>query len=408
MAPSVVPILNSKCPITEIAISRGSTVGDNQGIDLRRAIIIDQHAHSFVDDFLQFEAVDLRRCFTESRTMEMLQHHVQTSLSYMDMIRQLGYLLDVSGEEQIIALRQTMTEYDYVNSLFDDVSLGAFIIDDGYSSGKAVGLQKLAQVTGRPVFRCLRIESVLEQAFVAAETFSDLEEKFVAMLRAPSDISIVAFKTILAYRGGLHFLNATKELAEQDFVDLKNAGKPGKALRIERCDLYHYLLMRAFEVARKMGVPVQIHTGLGDSDEDLVQSNPLLLKNLFENKNFASVKFVLLHCYPFVREAAHLCALYPHVYMDLSLACFLVSANIETILTEAISLAPTSKILTGTDGHTAPETHWYGAFALKRGLSSVLTNLIEKDFLDYAQAMKVAADILHGNSRQLYKLEGLA
>ena len=381
---------------------------DNQGIDLRRAIIIDQHAHSLVSDFMQFEAVDLRRCFTESRTMEMLQNHVHTSLSYMDMLRQLGYLLDVEGEEQIIALRQTMTEYDYVNSLFDDVSLGAFIIDDGYSSGKAVSLQKLSQLTGRPVFRCLRIEAVIAHAFAAAKTFAELKEKFVAMLKAEGDVPTVAFKTILAYRGGLQLLNATDELAEQDFSDLKATAGHCNSIRIERSNLYHFLLMRAFEVARELGIPVQIHTGLGDSDEDLLESNPLLLKSLFENKNFSSVKFVLLHCYPFVREAAHLAALYPNVYMDLSLACFLVSANIETMLTEAISLAPVSKILTGTDGHTAPETHWYGAFALKRGLSAVLTQLIEKDFLDCAQAMKIAADVLHGNSRQLYKLEGLA
>jgi predicted TIM-barrel fold metal-dependent hydrolase len=385
-------------------------VSDYPGIDLSRAIIIDQHAHSLVSDFLQFEAVDLRRCFTESRTMEMLQNHVQTSLSYIDMIRQLGHLLDVSGEEQIISLRQTMREYDYVNSLFDDASLGAFIIDDGYSSGKAVGLQKLSQLTGRPVFRCLRIESVLEQAFAASKTFAQLEDKFVAMLKAPSDVPTVAFKTILAYRGGLSFLNTTSDSAEQDFADLKNTstGKAGSSIRIERSNLYHYLLWRAFEVARESSLPVQIHTGLGDSDEDLLESNPLLLKSMFENKNFSSVRFVLLHCYPFVREAAHLAALYPNVYMDLSLACFLVSANIETILTEAISLAPISKILTGTDGHSAPETHWYGALALKRGLSSVLSSLIEKDFLDYSHAVKIAEDILHGNARRLYKLEGLA
>lgn len=379
-----------------------------QGIDLRRAIIIDQHAHSLVSDFMQFESVDLRRCFTESRTMEMLQNHVHTSLSYIDMLRQLGYLLDVDGEEQIIALRQTMTEYDYVNSLFDDVSLGAFIIDDGYSSGKSLSLQKLSQLTGRPVFRCLRIETVIAQAFAAAKTFSQLEEKFVAMLKTEGDVPTVAFKTIMAYRGGLQFLNANGELAEEDFSALKETAGQGNSIRIERGNLYHFLLMRAIEVAREIEVPVQIHTGLGDSDEDLLESNPLLLKSLFENKSFSSVKFVLLHCYPFVPEAAHLAAIYPNVYMDLSLACFLVSANIETMLTEAISLAPVSKILTGTDGHTAPETHWYGALSLKRGLSAVLNQLIEKDFLDYAQAMRIAADILHGNSRQLYKLEGLA
>ena len=386
-------------------------MSENPGIDLRSAIIIDQHAHFFTDEFLQFEAVDLRRCFTESRTMDMLQNHVQYSLSYMDMIRKLGFLLDVSGERQLIELRQTMREYDLVNSLFDDVSLGAFIIDDGYSSGKAMPLQKFAQLTSRPVFRCLRIESFIEQALRESFTFRELEEKFLAMLAAPSEFPAVALKTILAYRGGLRMLDTTKGEAQDDFISLKdrlqNSGDKF-GFRIERCNLHHYLVLRAFEFAGEKKLPVQIHTGLGDSDEDLLQSNPLHLRSVFENKQLSSVKFVLLHCYPFVKEAAYLSSLYSNVYMDLSLACFLVSANIESIFKDAISLAPVSKILSGTDGHTVPETYWYGALSLKRGLSKVLTKLVVEDLLDPSQSMKIAGDILHGNTRRLYKLEGLA
>ncbi len=380
-------------------------------IDLRSAIIIDQHAHSLVEDFMQFEAVDLRRCFTESRTMDMLQNHVGSSLSYMDMIRKLGDLLDVKGESQVIELRQTMKEYDYVNSLFDDVSLGAFVIDDGYSSGKAMPLSKLSQLTGRPVFRCLRIESVIEHVLSMSSTFGELEDKFMTALAAPSEVPTAALKTIMAYRGGLSLLDTTKELAQEDFAGLKQRFKSGMSktpIRIERCNLHHYLLLRAFEFAGEKKLPVQIHTGMGDSDEDLLESNPLLLRKVFENKNFSSVRFVLLHCYPYVREAAYFASLYSNVYFDLSLGCFLVSASFESSIQEAISLAPVSKLLAGTDGHTAPETHWYGALSTKRGLSSVLTKLVRDDFMDETEAMKLAGDILYGNARQLYGLEGLA
>lgn len=387
-------------------------MSDEFFLDLRSAIFIDQHAHSFVSDFMQFESLDLKRCFSESRTMEMLQNHVEYSLSYMDMMRKLGTLLDVSGEAHLIELRQTMREYDFVNSLFDDVSFGAFIIDDGYSSGRAMSLPQFAQLTSRPVFRCLRLETAIEQALAASTSFVDLENKFVALLSQPSDVPIVAFKTILAYRGGLKFLDTTKELASQDYADAK-AGKVkgtsfSKQIRIECSNLHHYLLLRAFEIAGDRSLPVQIHTGLGDSDEDLAQSNPVLLRSVFENKSLATTKFVLLHCYPFVREAAYLASLYPNVYMDLSLACFLVSAHMETIMLEALSLAPASKILAGTDGHTAPETYWYGALSFKRSLAKVLTKLLHEDMLDYSQAVKVAALILHENARSLYKLEGLA
>ena len=63
-------------------------------------------------------------------------------------------------------------------------------------------------------------------------------------------------------------------------------------------------------------LPVQVHCGFGDSDLWLARADPSLLKPVLER--FRDTRFVLLHCYPFVREAGWLAHVYGHVWFDLS------------------------------------------------------------------------------------------
>src|SRR5205814_7578670 len=65
-------------------------------------------------------------------------------------------------------------------------------------------------------------------------------------------------------------------------------------------------------------LPVQVHCGFGDPDLHLARADPSHLKPLVER--FAETPFVLLHCYPFVREAGWLAHVYRNVHFDVSLA----------------------------------------------------------------------------------------
>jgi predicted TIM-barrel fold metal-dependent hydrolase len=94
--------------------------------------------------------------------------------------------------------------------------------------------------------------------------------------------------------------------------------------------------------------------------------------------------------------------------MDLSLSINLVSSQASQMILEALSIAPSTKLLAGTDGHSCPETHWYAAMRWKLGLQSALNQLIMDGMLNPTQASEIAAQILHGNSKKLYQLEGLA
>ena len=79
-----------------------------------------------------------------------------------------------------------------------------------------------------------------------------------------------------------------------------------------------------------------------DSDLLLPLADPGWLKPVFER--FAQTPFVLLHCYPFVREAGWLAHVYANVYFDLSPTIPYVSRATE-MLREALELAPVSKLL---------------------------------------------------------------
>jgi uncharacterized protein len=143
-------------------------------------------------------------------------------------------------------------------------------------------------------------------------------------------------------------------------------------------------------------VPVQIHTGFGDPDLLLPLARPGYLKPLFER--FPETSFVLLHCYPFVREAGWLASVYPNVYLDLSLTIPHVSRP-AAVLAEAVELAPLSKLLYASDAVCAPELYLLAAVWWRDALAEVLPPLLKPGAAEAGARM-----ILRENALRLYRL----
>ena len=374
-------------------------------IDLSSIILIDHHAHSLLNDFSLLDEISFRQAFSETNSLSMLQQHVANSIHYMHMLKELGAYLDIEGEQQIVEMRSRLGKRDYLQMLFDDASIGALIVDAGFQTGNMLALDNFSQLSGRPVYQCVRIESAIEECLQAGGSFSDLQAMLFKLL-APNGPRVVALKTIAAYRGGLQIDLATADEARADFVNLQ-ADLPDavKRFRITARPVYHYLLAQAFEFAQNEKLPVQIHCGLGDADADLRESNPWCFRSILESKRFAKTNFVFLHCYPYVREAALLASLYANVYIDLSLAVSLISPQAGSLFADALSVAPSSKILVATDGHSVPETYWYASHSARRGLTSVLGFLIGSGFVDENEALTIAARLFHLNAQELYALD---
>ena len=353
------------------------------------------------------DEIGFRQSFSESRSLSVLKEHMPRSIHYMDLLDHLERIFNVRTEQDFLTFRSTQSDSHFVQMLWDDVSIGALIIDDGFSSGDAMNLDELSAVSGRPIFHCKRVEGLMETCFQNAESFADLQTTYEKELLKKAKRKPVSLKTICAYRGGLELLRPTETEASRDFDHLKKQHS-NKKMRITKGALYHFMLLKTFEMAAEAKLPVQVHTGIGDDDADLIQCNPALMQPLFRSKIYGKTTFVLLHCYPYVREAAFMCSLYGNVYMDLSLSMSLASSRAARLVGEAISVAPASKLLAGSDGHSCPESHWYGALCWKRGLTHSLFDMINAGLITHREAEEIAGLVLHDNAIKLYKLEGLA
>jgi len=107
---------------------------------------------------------------------------------------------------------------------------------------------------------------------------------------------------------------------------------------------------------------------------------------------------VLLHCYPFVREAGWLAHVYGNVYFDLSLTIPHVSRPAEMVR-QALELAPVSKLLYASDAARTPELYLLAARWWRSALAAVLA-----EELPAAQAEEAGRMVLRENARTLYAL----
>ncbi len=69
---------------------------------------------------------------------------------------------------------------------------------------------------------------------------------------------------------------------------------------------------------------------------------------------------MLLHCYPYHRQAACLANVFPHVYLDVGEALNHVGASSAAVLAEALEVAPFHKQLYSSDAYGLAELHYLG------------------------------------------------
>src|SRR5207237_273540 len=86
----------------------------------------------------------------------------------------------------------------------------------------------------------------------------------------------------------------------------------GAMRRLEDRALVELLLWDAVEATAADPLPLQVHVGFGDPDLRLGRAGPAGLAPLIER--FPATPVVLLHCYPFVREAGWMASVYANVH----------------------------------------------------------------------------------------------
>lgn len=372
-------------------------------MDLSAIPILDHHCHTLRRPGAPLEADAFRRCFVET-TDPAMAPHVPRTIFYMRMLRDVAALLGCApDEEALLALRAATPPEQHIRRLLDAGNFRALLVDTGYGPPGGYDVAALGAVAGLPVAPILRLETLMERLIAASASFAQVEEAMRAEVRAARGRGVVALKSIAAYRGGLHVAPRSFDEAAAAFPALKEAARRAGRLRLSDRAVLDYLLRAALEEAAAQELPVQFHVAFGDDDADLRSANPLELRALLTDPSFRRVPFVLLHCYPYVREAGYLAALYAHVSIDVSLAVPLTAHGCAAAFAEALELAPVSKLLFGTDAHSMPELFFAGALHGRRALAQVLERLVAEGMIGRAQAEAAAEDILWRNAARLYQ-----
>ncbi len=358
--------------------------------------LVDGHLHP---PLLSDAGQPFARFFTEAGDQELVAGHVPHSLFFRAAIDELAGLLGCAPQpEAVCAARAVLGLPSLLRLFIQDAGVEALLIDDGYPPDGAMTVEQIGEAADCAAGRVLRIETLAESVFSESTGPVDLADHLLRALdAAPPPL---ALKTIIAYRCGLQVGEPAPEAVRRAFQAemAASAGRSASGVRLTSKPLLDFLLLHVLEWAVARQIPVQMHSGYGDRDLDLIRANPALLRPLLEQPRFATLRLVLLHAsYPYTREASYLAAVYPHVYVDFSqVNPMLPHRQLTRVLEELLALAPTTKLLYGSDAWGIPDWIWLGARAGRRALAAALDGVRGAD--------GIARRILRDNARDLYGL----
>ena len=349
-------------------------------LDLTDIPVVDNHCHPVLRD-QHMDAVQFRSYFTEATDANFAQKHVAQTVYYLWMLRQLATFNCCSRtEDDVLAAHNSMNADALLERLFKAAHIDTFILDPAYPlPDECYTPARMGQLGNCRAAKMLRLETLMQQLIVMHNDFDEVIELFSADVNNIRELGYCALKSIVAYRTGLNIVEWSKDDASASFAEARAEAVHKGQLRIAHKPLIDYLLHIAFQHAAEQRVPVQFHTGYGDSDTDMRLGNPLHLRDVFERRDYQTMPIVLLHeSYPYSQLGAYLAAIYPHVYFDLSYTIpFVDKLEMLAFTRQALSVAPASKQMFSSDGINVQDMHWAGTLRGRSVLAPVLQDMID-------------------------------
>lgn len=297
--------------------------------------------------------------------------------------------------------RAALGRSEVTRRMLSGSGLDTLIVDIGFRPDELLDPASLGHAAGAAVHEVVRVEGVAEELARAGIPARQFASSFRDLLQARS-ANAVGLKTIAAYRTGLDvpaLRPSDDEVRAAADGWLSTVDSSGVA-RLDDATLIGF----AWWCAVDTGLPLQVHTGFGDPDETLRRADPACMQGFLDASAPAGTPIVLLHCYPYHRQAAYLAHVYPHVYFDVGLATNYVGASARTVVAEAMELAPYGKFLYSSDAFGLPELHHLGAMLFRRSLAEVLGGWVAADDMTIDDALRYADLIGASTARALYHL----
>jgi predicted TIM-barrel fold metal-dependent hydrolase len=368
--------------------------------DLR---LIDHHVHG------TFTAAISRATFEESIN-EGSPDPIPSFMTMFD--SQLGFAIRRWGSPQLglprdasadafWQRRQSMEPAELDRTMLAGAKVEHWIVDTGFSSSEISTPAALAEASGSPSSEIVRLELLAEAVAGRCASPSDFADAFRAAL-AESATSAVGFKTIAAYRVGLDIdWNRPTDAAVTTAVESWLRDADGEDLRLAHPVVIAFLVHMAADLA----LPIQFHIGFGDRDLDLHRCDPMQLLPLLRLPGIRQAPIMLLHCWPFHRQAGYLAQAFDNVYFDVGLAVNYVGAQAEQVIRESLEVAPFAKQLYSSDAFGPPELHLLGSILWRRSMGVVIGDWVRRGDWSLTDANRVLRMIGSDNARRVYAID---
>jgi predicted TIM-barrel fold metal-dependent hydrolase len=306
--------------------------------------------------------------------------------------------------EEYLRRRAELGTAEVNRRLLTAASVSAWLVDTGYQSDLVTTPEELAAASLTPARPVIRLEQVAEGTLRTGPAAARFADQFAADLAAVTKASgAVGYKSIAAYRFGLDFDPARPDPAAVTAATGRELAKLASdpAARLDDEVLLRHLIWTAVDT----GLPLQFHVGFGDPDVRLHRSNPSLLHDFLLATRDTGTAIMLLHCYPYHREAGYLASVFPHAYMDVGAILNHVGPRSAEVLAEALELTPFPKMLFSSDAFGLPELHYLGALGFRRDFALVTRQFVADGWWSAADVPRVGQLIGSGNAARVYGLE---
>lgn len=361
--------------------------------------VIDDHAHPFAltTDRLSFDELTLdvgTDPGAGARRAALAPGRITTEVLRVRLAR----LLECAPEDvEEVRAERARDWPTYLRTLFDDVGLDAMLLDGGPHRIESTQIAAYQAAAGASIGLLLRFEAVIDPMLDAGASADEVLAAVEAAVSEAAASGYAGAKTVLAYRTGLAVdPQATVADARRSLVDGAElpVRRRGKALR----DL---IFRRAVAQCGELGLPVQVHTGFGDSDLRLGDGEPVALDAALRCPEVERGRVVLIHAgYPWHEQVAYLASVRRCVWAEFSLVNLVSPITTADRLLRLIDLAPARRVLVGSDGHGAPETHWFALAVLRDAWNEIAERLgpvVRARWLD-----DVERAIFAENAREIY------
>jgi predicted TIM-barrel fold metal-dependent hydrolase len=295
--------------------------------------------------------------------------------------------------------RSALGEDEVNRRLLGATGTANYLIETGYLGDAVLTPAEHADVAAAAAREVVRLETVAEGLLQRVESARAFVAEYSSVL-AEATRSAVGTKSIIAYRAG--FDVDPRRPADDEVVRAveRLLGSAGDGVRIDDPVLLRYLLWCGVD----RGLPLQLHSGYGDPDLDLHRANPLLLMPWLRQVEATGVPVMLLHNYPYHREAGYLAQMFDNVYFDIGLGLNYAGSQSPQLIAESLEVAPFSKQLYSSDAWGPSELHFLGGLLWRRGISRVLGQWVQEGEWSQGDAERVLHLIGHENAERVYGL----